>query len=137
MNTLCYDLGKSVYYDGSNHGNILDALRGYVKDFEKRGGRLMFRMMDVDWQPLSFDSFDGDCFIDTDGNLVFHTEWDKSFVIDGRKRSFRKLYVYEHGFRIVVDVIDDLEQPWFGSEDQYEVVLQQKGKGSSPFDCHA
>lgn len=36
MDILGYDLGKSVYYDGSNHRNILDALRGYVKDFERR-----------------------------------------------------------------------------------------------------
>lgn len=129
MEILSYDLGKSVYYDGSDHKNILDALRGYVEDFERRGGRLMFRMMDVDWQPFSFDSFDGDCFINTDGNLVFHTEWDKSFVIDGRKRSFRKVYVYEYGFRVVVDVIDDLEQPWFGSEYQYEVFFVQEGRG--------
>lgn len=129
MEILSYDLGKSVYYDGSNHRNILDALRGYVKDFERRGGRLRFRMMDMDWQPLSFDSFDGDCFINTDGNLVFHTEWGKSFVIDGRKRSFRKVYVYEYGFRVVVDVIDDLEQPWFGSEYQYEVFFVQEGRG--------
>lgn len=129
MDILSYDLGKGVYYDGSNHRNILDALRGYVKDFERRGGRLRFRMMDMDWQPLSFDSFDGDCFINTDGNLLFYTEWGKSFVIDGWKRSFRKVYVYEYGFRIVVDVIDDLEQPWFGSEDQYEVFFVQEGRG--------
>lgn len=120
--------GKNLFYDGSCHKSIRENFNKYLKEFLEGKGITEEDLCYRERSGMGFNcdrEEDGKARLNMNGDLVFIPRGGRNFVVDGSYHSFRKIRVYEDGFEVTLNVIDDLKQPWFGTEEEYEISTKE------------